>query len=226
MALLPSYRRSPVEEPGVLADTGYFFFSGLSRTLCRLLFRTRYADVAELPDGPVILVANHRSFIDPLVLGGSVDRRVTYMMHAKYYDKPSINWFCRMARCIVVEDPGENLAALRAAIEVLKAGKVVGIFPEGHISVDGTLQPLQPGLAFMARRSGAPVVPVWIGGTREVLPRGAKRLRIAPVTVRSGPPIRIGDFPDGRAGQEAFLAAVRAEFERLSNGDARRREHR
>jgi len=222
---LRSFRRSPVEPRSLVSQAGYDFFQALTRSVFRLFFGLRLSDAAALPDGPVLLAANHRSFIDPLVLGGAVDRRVTYMMHARFYDKPALNWFFRMARCIVVEDSGENTATLRAALEVLAAGKVVGIFPEGHISRDGRLAPLEPGLAFLARRSDAPVVPVWISGTREVLPRGARWPRRARLRVSTGRILRMRDFPEGRAGQAAFLQAVHAELVRLSRGEAQRREH-
>jgi len=103
---LRSFRRSPVEPRSLVSQAGYDFFQALTRSVFRLFFGLRLSDAAALPDGPVLLAANHRSFIDPLVLGGAVDRRVTYMMHARFYDKPALNWFFRMARCIVVEDSG------------------------------------------------------------------------------------------------------------------------
>src|SRR6185503_4690980 len=100
---------------------------GTFRISLRTLWHLSLADVRELPDGPVILAANHRSFIDPLVLGSAVERRVTYMMTAKYYDKPALNWFFRMSRCIVVDEEGDNKKALRDSLDVLEAGKVLGI---------------------------------------------------------------------------------------------------
>ena len=87
-------------------------------------------------------------------------------------------------------------------LEVLGRGEVVGIFPEGSRSPDGRLGEAQEGAALLAKRSGAPVVPVWVGGTREVLTKGVKRLRHARIRMRTGEPLSISDYPDGREGIE------------------------
>jgi 1-acyl-sn-glycerol-3-phosphate acyltransferase len=213
--LRQSFRVSPLKARSAVEDLVYDSVQSALRILLRTVWRLSLADVRELPDGPVILAANHRSFIDPLVLGCAVERRVTYMMTAKYYDLPSLNGFFRMARCIVVDEEADNKRALRDSLEVLEAGQVLGIFPEGHISPDGAMRPLQPGMAWLARRTGAPVFPVWLGGTREALAKGEARLRISRVVVRMGAPRRISDFGEGRAAEEALTRAVVADLARL-----------
>jgi len=221
---MKSFRVSPLHPVSPLEACGYWASHGILRLSLRTLWRLSLADVRELPDGPVILAANHRSFLDPLVLGCAVERRVTYMMTARYYDKPSINWFFRMSRCIVVDDKVDNKKALRDSLEVLQAGHVLGIFPEGHISPDGELQPAQPGMAWLARRTGAPVFPVWLGGTREALARGSGRLRLSHVSVKVGAPRLAADFGEGRGALEAFTDAVMGDLARLGGvrGPARR----
>ena len=220
---MASFRIPPLEPTGPLEDFGYWACRGLSELLLRTLFHVRRAETRPLPEGPVLLAANHCSFIDPLVMGSMVERRVTFMMHAKYYDLPALNWFFRMARCIVVEDESDNRAPLRQAKAALDEGRVVGIFPEGHISDDGSLQPLQPGLAWLARKTGAPVYPMWLGGTRRVLTKGEARLRLAPVRVAMGPPILPADFPSGRAGDVALTEAVAARLRALEAAHRARR---
>lgn len=210
-----SFRVSPLQPTSPLEAAGYWASHGILRLALRTAWRLSLADVRELPDGPVILAANHRSFLDPLVLGCAVERRVTYMMTAKYYDRPSINWFFRMSRCIVVDEKADNKKALRDSLEALEAGHVLGIFPEGHISPDGELQPAQPGMAWLARRTGAPVFPVWLGGTREALRRGSARLRLSRVVVRVGAPRRAADFGEGRGALEQFTAAIMGDIARL-----------
>lgn len=199
-------RVSPLEPTGPGNRIAYGFFQGLYKLMFRSVYRMSVADTHPLPDGPVILACNHRSFLDPLVLGGAVDRRVTYMMKAKYYDIPAVNWFFRMARCIVVEAEGEDRRnVLREAVQVLRAGGVLGMFPEGHISDDGFMGPVEPGVAMIARRSGAPVIPVHLGGTREALKKGDRFLHLSRMTVRMAPPMAIADYPDGREGNDAFM---------------------
>jgi 1-acyl-sn-glycerol-3-phosphate acyltransferase len=216
-----SHRVPPLQPRSLLEECEYSAVQGTSRLVLRTLYRASRADTRELPEGPVLLAANHRSFLDPLVVGSMVDRRVTFMMHAKYYDLPALNWFFRMARCIVVEDESDNRATLRQAKAALEQGRVVGIFPEGHISSDGSLQPLQPGMAWLARRTGAPVVPMWVGGTREALTKGSARLRLSHVRVAMGEALDPGSFPPGRGGEAALTEAVTAELKRLEAGARR-----
>jgi 1-acyl-sn-glycerol-3-phosphate acyltransferase len=126
-----------------------------------------------------------------------------------------------MSRCVVVEQEAENLTALRDAKKVLDQGKVLTIFPEGHISPDGNLQAGQQGVAWLARRTGALVVPVWVGGTREVLTKGAKRLHHSKIRMRTGDPLSIADYPPGREGIELFTEAVMAAIAKLGAASTR-----
>lgn len=208
-------RVSPLAVRSPFEDLGYDFCQSTFRTCLRTIWHLSLADVRELPEGPVILAANHRSFLDPLVMGAVVERRVTYMMTAKYYDLPALNWFFRMARCIVVDEQADNKRALRDSLEVLEAGGVLGIFPEGHISPDGAMRPAQPGMAWLARRTGAPVFPMWLGGTREALSKGDGWLRASRVAVRMAAPRHAADFGEGRAAEDALTRAVVADIARL-----------
>jgi 1-acyl-sn-glycerol-3-phosphate acyltransferase len=209
-----SFRVSPLQPRSPLEAFGFDFFHASFRLVLRTLYRMSLADTRPLPDGAVILAANHRSFIDPLVLGQATERRTTFMMKGRYYDIPALNWFFRMSRCIIVDSEKDNRSTLRAARDVLQAGGVLGIFPEGHISDDGEMQPGQSGVAWLARRTGAPVYPVHIGGTREALRKRDRRLHLSHVTLRVGDPLSIAGFPDTREGADAFtrelMAAIRA----------------
>lgn len=181
---------------------------GVAATL-RTAFRLSLADTRPLPSGPVIVAANHRSFLDPLVVGSTMTRRVFFVMAREHYERPLLNRFYRLERCIPVDDTRDNRGALRAGKAVLDAGRVLGIFPEGRISRDGRLQRGQPGVAWLAQRTGAPVVPLYIGGTREALPTLAlHRLRLHRITLRMGAPLHAHEFPPGRLGQEALSDAL------------------
>jgi len=215
-------RVSPLEPPGFLSNLGYYFFRNTFGFIFRTIYHLSLADTRPLPDGPLILAANHRSYVDPLVLGQVTDRRVTFMMKAKHYDHPAINWFCRMARCIVVDEAGDRKASVRDTQAALEAGHVVAIFPEGHIPDDGKPLPFQPGIGWIAQRTGVPVVPVHIGGSRDVLHEGRGRPGLARLSLRMGTPMRAADYPEGRAGQEAFVRDLDAEIARLGEAAARR----
>ena len=86
-------RRIPPLEPRRLSETFVFCFSvWVFQMSLRVLFRARVADLAPLPSGAVILAPNHRSFIDPLVVGSLISEDLFFMMHAKYYDLPQLHW--------------------------------------------------------------------------------------------------------------------------------------
>ncbi len=215
-------RVDPLEPTGLVNAMGYRFVTGVLSLGMRTVFHTSRADLGPFPEGPVILAPNHRSFLDPIVLGTLENRRIIFMMHAKYYDMPHLNWMYSMSRCIPVETGAENRRALRLGKRVLDAGKALAIFPEGTISPDGEQQPAQPGMAWLARMSGAPVVPIHIGGTREVLLKGSARLRSGVITIRSGASRLRSEFPAGRGADEAFSSAIMADIDALGRAPARR----
>ncbi len=182
--------------------------TGILRTALGAVFRVSRADIRTVPDGPLIVAPNHRSFLDPALVGSLLDRRVIFMMHAKYYDHDFLNWCYRMARCIVVEGDGDNRKALRAGKKVLDAGHALCIFPEGTISPDGEQQPAQPGMGWLARKTGAPILPVHLGGTREALTKGRKGVRFTPITMRVGDVIDSSGFEKSREGSAELTAVV------------------
>ncbi|MCB9897876.1 MAG: 1-acyl-sn-glycerol-3-phosphate acyltransferase [Planctomycetes bacterium] len=215
-------RVHPLEPTGPLEDLLHGAVTLSLRTLLRTLWRVSCADVPTLGAGPSILAPNHRSFLDPIVVGSMLEERITFMMTAKYYDRPGLRRFFRMERCLVVETDGDNRRVLRDAKAVLDAGRHLCIFPEGAISPDGRLQPPQLGVAWLARRTGAPVFPIFLGGTREALPRGAWVPRFPRVTMRVGGPLSITEYAAGRAGDERFSHAVMTSIARLGRTPARR----
>lgn len=142
-------------------------------------------------DGPAILAANHLSFLDSFFIPLVVDRRVTYVAKAEYFD----HWYSRIffkswGQIPIKRDGGEaSENALEAAAEVLDRGELFGIYPEGTRSPDGNLHKGHTGVARLALRSGAPVIPVGVAGTREVLPKGKKMPNRGQVEVRFGTPM-------------------------------------
>jgi 1-acyl-sn-glycerol-3-phosphate acyltransferase len=147
-----------------------------------------------LPDGPGILAANHRSFMDSVFLALVVDRPVAFLAKAEYFDRRRTAWIFRSTGQIPVRrgNPRGARQALDAALGVLADGGVVGVFPEGTRSRDGMLHRGNLGPARLAAASGAPIVPVGLVGTEAVqapdqrLPRVGKQ-----VTVRFGSPRRL-----------------------------------
>lgn len=142
--------------------------------------------------GPVIVVANHRSFMDSIFLPIVIERPIAFLAKAEYFDDRRTAWLFRATGQIPVRrgSPAGARSALNAASDALNAGGVVGLYPEGTRSRDGQLQSGNLGAARLAIATGAPILPVGLIGTDEVqapdqrLPRLGKR-----VEVRFGEPI-------------------------------------
>jgi len=160
----------------------------------RGLVRLQVVDAENLPpDGPVILVANHVSFFDSVLLMFSLPRPVAFIGKAEYTDNPITNWLFCGAGMIPVrrENPGDLPHVFDEVSAVLERGEVIGVFPEGTRSLDGRLHRGHVGAAHLALTTGAPIVPVGIVGTDRVLPTGARLVRpFQRATISLGEPIR------------------------------------
>jgi acyl-[acyl-carrier-protein]-phospholipid O-acyltransferase/long-chain-fatty-acid--[acyl-carrier-protein] ligase len=116
--------------------------------------------------GGAILVANHVSFADPFLVGGSIQRYVRYLIHRDLMEVPLVGFFARMMRAIPVastDSPREMLKSLEKAGEAASTGELTCIFAEGGISRTGNLLPFSRGLERVARRAGVPIVPIYLG---------------------------------------------------------------
>jgi 1-acyl-sn-glycerol-3-phosphate acyltransferase len=156
--------------------------------------------------GPVILVANHTCYLDPAFLIAAQDRPIRFPTTAEVFRRPATRWFMGRMRTICVRRYRPDPVAAAAVLEALAAGEVVGFFPERERSVTGAYQGADPGVAAVAARLGAPVVPVGINGGYQFGPRWADTLRRRPVLVRFGPAI---DFA-GRDPAATVDAGIRA----------------
>lgn len=133
--------------------------------LISTLYRVRVEGLDKIPDeGPCIVAANHVSFIDALIIGGTVRRPVRFVMYYKIFNIPVLSWIFRTAGAIPIAGAKEDPALMEAAFDrieaYLKAGEVVGIFPEGGLTPDGSIQPFRPGIEKILARTPVPVAPV------------------------------------------------------------------
>ena len=161
--------------------------------LIRALVRPKAIGLENVPtEGPAILAANHQSFLDDLVLPLVVPKRkVVFLAKADYFDKWYLRWFFKGANVIPVrrESKSDSEAALRAGVQALSEGQLVGIFPEGTRSPDGRLYRGKTGVARMALEARVPVIPVAITGTFEAMPYDRKLPKPGHVTLRFGKPL-------------------------------------
>jgi 1-acyl-sn-glycerol-3-phosphate acyltransferase len=123
------------------------------------------ASPCQLPQtGPAILVCNHVSSLDPMLLQWACPRLIVWMMAREYY-LPGTRWLFDVIRTIPVERSRRDMAATRAAMRALEQGHVLGIFPEGRLAADRKIGQFQTGVAMMALRSGVGVYPASVDGT-------------------------------------------------------------
>ncbi|HEY8523397.1 MAG TPA: lysophospholipid acyltransferase family protein [Acidimicrobiales bacterium] len=159
-------------------------------------WRIRVEGRAHLPEvGPAILCPNHTSVIDSFLLPAVLPRRITFVGKAEYLDSWKTRYLFPALGMIPIDRSGGDAAqrALDAAARVLDRGELFGIYPEGTRSRDGKLRRGRTGAARLALRTGAPLIPVGIIGTREIQPPGARLPRPFRVCV-----IRIGEPIDAR----------------------------
>jgi 1-acyl-sn-glycerol-3-phosphate acyltransferase len=169
----------------------YGFSWLLVTALAKLIFRIRFEGRRHVPrHGPLIIASNHVSNLDPPLIGIAVPRKVRHMAKRELF---KVGWLFAYMKSIgtIMVDRGHGKQALLDAVEALKAGDCVVIFPEGTRSPDGRLQKGHSGVIIMAVRAKSPIVPTVIFGSEKALAKGSKRIRSVPVTVRFGEPYNV-----------------------------------
>ena len=169
-----------------------FYWLGyhLSRLIGRLFFHFRIIHRERmLQRGPVILAMNHQSYLDPPLAGNACDRAIYFLARRTLLDVPVLGRLLPKLNVIPVNQEGIDRSALKTLIRVLKAGNAALVFPEGSRTVDGSLQPAEPGLGLIIAKTLAPVVPMRIFGAHQALPRGGGGVHFVPITVVVGEPI-------------------------------------
>lgn len=146
----------------------------ISKWFLGFLGKPVIAGVENIPrTGPVIVVANHASLLDGFLLAACLPRRITFLSAAYLFRLPVVGAFLRAMGAIPVQNKGSELAGMRKALGILQGGVTLGLFPEGRVSQTDKSGPFQTGWAYLALKTGAPVLPVVIKGTRTALPAGA-----------------------------------------------------
>ena len=178
----------------------YAILKPFAVALMRLLFRLEGRGAGHVPArGPVLMVANHSSFLDPPLVGGMAPRQLSFMAKAELFRVPLLGALISRLNARPVRREGADAGALRTALRILQDGGVLLMFPEGTRGPEGILREPKPGAAMLAVLSGAAVVPVFVKGSGQAWPRGQRLPKPAKVVVAFGPPMVFERrSPDGR----------------------------
>ena len=141
----------------------------LVKGLIRMMYRVRVRGLGAIPEtGAALLVANHPSFADAVILGGLCHRPARFVMHHRIYNNPVLNWFFRRVGAIPIatrrENPEMLLEAMNSIDEALSNGELVVVFPEGKLTRDGEIDAFRPGVERILERRPVPVIPIALRG--------------------------------------------------------------
>ncbi len=176
--------------------------------------------------GGLIVASNHASYLDPPAVGAAtrLQRTTHFMARDTLFKKPLMGWFLRNVGVIALDRNKGDVRAMRTAIQLLKGGASVALFPEGTRSEDGTLQPPKPGIGFLVAKGQTPVLPVYVHGSYEAWSKSSGGLKHLPVTVIIGRLITREEIQRLGKGREAYtkigelimerIAEQKADFER------------
>jgi len=166
--------------------TGWSFF----RLVCQFYFRWRVYNPERVPlKGPVILAANHASYIDPFLVGAGVRRSINYLAREDLFEFPVAGWILRHWQAVPVDRDGGGATGLRMILDRLLQDGGIVLFPEGTRTRDGQLQRVRSGIGLIVVKSTAPVVPVRVFGTFAAYGRHLRLPRPRPIAVKYGAPL-------------------------------------
>jgi 1-acyl-sn-glycerol-3-phosphate acyltransferase len=196
-----------------VSSVAYAILWVLARAVARLCFGFRV--IGSVPKrGGLLVAANHASYFDIPLLGCGMPRRAWYLGRSDLF-MPGVKAILQWLGWIPLKLGRLDRKAFDRAISLIKAGKVVVIFPEGGRSLDGRLRSAKAGLGMIVAQTGCQVVPAYLKGTFDVLPAGAKRPRFHPVSVSFGEPLSF--LTEGHTETKAFYHEVsRVVMERIA----------
>nr|MBU1328761.1 1-acyl-sn-glycerol-3-phosphate acyltransferase [Candidatus Omnitrophota bacterium] len=181
----------------------YFISRNILKLFFKIFFRLKIIGAENCPKkGPLIIAPNHASFFDPLIAGFAVPRALNFMARDTLFRNRIFSKILMSVNAVPLKRDGADLGAMRSAVDKLCQGKAILIFPEGTRSKDGSLGSPRAGIGFLAASSGASILPCYIKGSMDALPRGAMFPRFKKISVYVGRPLR---FNKGSFGKEYYM---------------------
>jgi 1-acyl-sn-glycerol-3-phosphate acyltransferase len=180
-------RRSGVQRP-LASRVWYAVSKQVVHALATFLFGARYTGQKNVPlSGGLLILANHQSHLDPPIIGCGLPRRINYLARKDLFGFAPFRWLIESFDAIALDREGLPVAGVRETMRRLKRGEAVLMFPEGTRTWDGQIGPFMPGLAMIAVRSGAAVLPMALEGAFDAWPRTKRFPWLATIHVHFGP---------------------------------------
>ena len=172
------------------------FLWKLLQAFCRiattLLFDLKVHGKHHVPaSGGVLVLANHQSYLDPILIAVQLRRPVSFMARSGLFTNRYFGWLIRNLHAFPVRQGEGDVGAIRETVRRLQDGHVLNIYPEGSRTEDGELQRIEPGAALVVRKAGVPIVPAVIDGSFQAWPKTKRMFRQYPIRVLYGPPMHL-----------------------------------
>lgn len=168
----------------------YGFLHFVCRLLATVFFQVRIAGREWVPtEGGVLVLSNHQSHFDPVLIGLACDRRMNYLARETLFGFAPFRWLIQSLDAIPIDREGLGLSGLKETLRRLKSGELVLIFPEGTRSRDGEVAPFKPGFSALAKRASVPLLPVAIDGAFQAWPRRRLLPGLSTIHIQFGEPL-------------------------------------
>ena len=178
----------------------YFIIRWASLIFFKLRLWLKVTGRGNIPaKGAFLFAANHSSYFDPFILTASTSRPLHFITRVQILSPTLLGWVFKHANAIPVKGHGKDLSVIKKSLRLLAKGRVIAIFPEGTRSKDRKLKTAKSGVGMLVYMAKVPVVPVYIEGAFDALPRQIKTFKRHPVRVYVGKPI---DFAKEYAGEQ------------------------
>lgn len=165
----------------------------------------------------MVMAMNHQSYFDPPLVGVACPREVHFLARRTLLQWPILGPIFPKLNVVPVDQERADMSALKNVIRLVREGHCTIIFPEGSRTLDGNLQPAQPGLGLVIARTLAPVVPMRIFGAYDAFPRGAKRVRLAKITIVVGEPMYFTREDVREGGRETYARLSQQVMDRIAS---------
>ena len=186
----------------------YEFLRGVARSVWSTAYQMRYTGRENIPrEGPVLVVSNHQSYMDPPLVGAGCPRRMNYVARKSLFRNGPFRWLINSLDAIPLDTEGSSLGGIKETLRRLRRGEIVLIFPEGGRCWDGEVGPFQPGFTTLALRGRASILPAAIEGAFQAWPRTRKWPRPGTIHVHYGVPMATDELT--QYGEAERVAEVR-----------------